>query len=154
MRRKDGGSPLEKARKLVHDLSNLEDQTAESIWSEVQPRGKSKLRMADEEPAPLEHYLKRVRDANTTPYSKLGKSHHHHQQHSSHSSSSPSKSTASSKLWHGVQAPVQDQFGDARSVLHSVAAERETLESNLQMMMRSRRDVDVYSLMGGVGGDR
>ena len=31
-RREDGGSPVEKARKLVLDLSNLEEKTAESLW--------------------------------------------------------------------------------------------------------------------------
>ncbi|XP_076442428.1 uncharacterized protein LOC143281225 isoform X2 [Babylonia areolata] len=146
-RREDGASPVEKARKLVHDLSNLEDQTAESIWSDVHTKNPSKMRV--EEPAPLEYYL-RVRDTNSTPYSKLGKSHHHHTRSRSSSPTKPTPGTSAASS----QAPVPDRYGEARSVLNSVVSERETLEKNLEMMLRSRQDADVFALLGGVGGDR
>ncbi|XP_070179880.1 TALPID3 protein-like [Littorina saxatilis] len=144
-RRDDGASPVEKARKLVLDLSNLEDRTAESLWTDLRT---SKSRPIIEDPAPLEHYLKRVRDANTTPYSKLGKAHRDR-------SSSPSKHAAgTSKVLRSTDAPVQDKYRDARSVLQSVVSGRETLEKNLEMMTRTRQDVDVYTLIGGATADR
>ena len=93
-------------------------------------------------------HQRHVRDPNTTPYPKLGKGRRDR-------SASPSKSTSSnSKSLHSMDAPSLDKYGEARSVLHSVAAEREMLEKNLELMLRSRQDIDIYTLMGGANADR
>nr|KAG5700702.1 hypothetical protein BaRGS_029067 [Batillaria attramentaria] len=137
-RRQDGGSPVDKARKLVHDLSTLEDQTAESIWND--PKKTARYRLPADEPAPLEFYLKRVRDPNSTPYSKLVKT-------KREESSSVSRSSGKTSR----DAPVVNKFEDAHTVLRSIVAKRQTLENNLDLLLRSRQDVDVYTLLGVAG---
>ena len=93
-------------------------------------------------------HQRHVHDPNATPYPKLGKSHRDR-------STSPSKSTSStSKSLHSTIAALPDKYGEAHSVLQSVAAERETLERNLELLLRSQRDVDIYTLMGGAQADR
>lgn len=81
------------------------------------------------------------RDANASPYPK-------HRRSKREGSSSPSKSSSSSRSHtssNGV--PAVDKFGEARNVLQSVMAQRHNLESNLELMLRSRQDVDVYALL-------
>lgn len=130
-------SPVERARKLVQDLSSLEDQTAGSIWHKSKKT--TRARYPSDEPAPIEPYLKRVRDSNTTPYSKLTKSKREENSKSS---------TASSR-----DAPVSNKFDDAHRVLQSVVTERQTLEDNLELLLRSRRDVDIYTLLDAASSD-
>lgn len=148
--REAGGSPVDKARKLVLDLSNLEEQTARSIATDL-GAGKRR-RLAEEEPAPLEQYLKHVRDPNTTPYPKLGQR-RSRSNSPAKSASGTSHASSPTKSGHVSYAAVKDKYGDARNVWQSVISEKETLEKNLALMMHARQDVDVYSLIQAISGD-
>ncbi|CAG5116718.1 unnamed protein product, partial [Candidula unifasciata] len=113
-------SPVDKARQLVTTLSNLEKETADSIWIEV-----------DLGPAPLDQYLKYPEKAGS-PYPKLG---HHSRQ--------------KKKLLENV-----DNFQEAKNVLRHLEETRLTLENNIDQVVRSRRDVHLFSTLLGSESNR
>ena len=91
-----------------------------------------------------------MRDPEASPYPKLHRKGHHRGVDRGRSAS-PSRSGSAAVS----DAPLPpDHYGEARGVLTSLAAQRDTLETNLQLMLLSRRDVDVYTLMGGAAADR
>ncbi|CAL1539920.1 unnamed protein product, partial [Lymnaea stagnalis] len=121
-------SPVDKARQLVDTLSNLEQETAQSIWGPRDSRLAQNTPMEVTGPAPIERYLTYPHQEGS-PYPKL----HQH---------SREKKSQQLKL---------DNLMVAKNVLKNLETTRETLEKNIDHVIRSRRDINVFTTMFGEG---
>ena len=66
---------------------------------------------------------------------------------------SPYKSVADIS-YNKLNAPVVSGYKDAKDILQQVRQTRGFLESNLESVLRSRREVEVYSMLETVYNDR
>ncbi|KAK3702737.1 hypothetical protein RRG08_042722 [Elysia crispata] len=126
--RRSDKSPVDTARQLVTSLSELEKETAHSVWNSKNAGYKSKMSERDLSPSPLERYLKLYNTDVTDTYEP------------------PAPSSAVKRRARKHQAHL-NQLGEAKEVLRQLEATRETLEGNLESVLRSRRDVHVFSAM-------
>lgn len=51
-------------------------------------------------------------------------------------------------------APIRENFRDAKDVLKTVRQSRHVLESNLQAIWRSRQESDIFTLLEQLSSDR
>ncbi|GFO11941.1 talpid3 protein [Plakobranchus ocellatus] len=126
--RRSDKSPVDTARQLVTSLSELEKETAHSVWNNKSADVKSKRSDRDLSPSPLEQYLKHYDTEAPACYEP------------------PVPSSAAKRRAKKHQAHL-NQLLDAREVLNRLQTTRETLEGNLDSVLRSRRDVSVFSAM-------
>ena len=71
------------------------------------------------------------------------------------SSSSSNKDAVSREMsFSHANAPVQDNYADAEAVLKMVESRKENLEANLETMLRTRQDQQVYSLVDQITQER
>nr|KAI8741074.1 TALPID3 protein-like [Biomphalaria glabrata] len=121
--RRSEKSPVDTARRLVNTLSDLEHETAASIWTNKSPARDSVLK-SHNEPAPLDRYLNYPHNEGT-PYPKL---HHHSRERK-------------------AQELHLENLSEAKAVMKQLELTRETLESNLQQVLRSRRDMNIFTTL-------
>ncbi|XP_069118021.1 TALPID3 protein-like [Argopecten irradians] len=129
---------VKKAEKLVQELSELKDQMTDLVFDVNNSAGKKdKLTMVEppshgktaEEilgPSPLDPYLVLPDVVPTSPYKYV-----------------PDLAS------HKVNAPVHTVtvFQDARQVLKQVGKNKEFLEANLESVLRTRQEAEVYSIL-------
>ncbi|RUS83052.1 hypothetical protein EGW08_009191 [Elysia chlorotica] len=132
--RRSDKSPVDTARQLVTSLSELEKETAHSVWNSKNTDRKSKMSERDLSPSPLERYLKHYEADVPDTYER------------------PEPSSAVKRRARKHQAHLA-QLGEARAVLQHLEATRATLEGNLESVLRSRRDVTVFSAMMAAAPD-
>ncbi|XP_005110510.2 TALPID3 protein, partial [Aplysia californica] len=124
--RRGDKSPVDQARKLMTSLTELEKETADSVWG---PKGHGKdgyLMDVDLGPAPLEKYLK-YPENTSSPYPKLG--------------------DARAEQKTSTRRSTSDKLAEAKKVLRQLETTRENLEENLAQVIRSRQDLHVFSTL-------
>lgn len=124
--RRTDKSPVDTARQLVTSLSELEKETADSVW--ISKNTGYKTSKHDTSPSPLERYLKHYDNEIKDTYE-------------------PSVPSSAAKRRARKHQAHLDQLGEAKEVLRQLEITRETLECNLESVLRSRRDVHVFSAM-------